>query len=183
MPRSEDLCGFHIRNGFFFEILCYEQPRNWFIWHSPRESRLYWSPKIVCISNIKKVCLNYMIWTMCTPYTLSNLCSKNIKKDLSGQWKFFRPRKLRFWFLQCPKLQTSLEICESKLDFCGKVAQKSKLSNFSPNFFANFYVQVHRVYNFQKIYTHYKKFRLFVKNITTRLNTFRLPNRELKVHT
>ena len=50
---------------WFLEILCYEQPRNWFIWHSPRESRLHCGPKNVCLIDIRKVCLNYVICTMC----------------------------------------------------------------------------------------------------------------------
>ena len=46
---------------WFLEILCYEQPRNWFIWHSSRESRLHCGPKNVCLNDVRKVCLNYMI--------------------------------------------------------------------------------------------------------------------------
>ena len=36
---------------WFSEILCYEKPRNWFIWHSPRESRLNCGPKNIWLSN------------------------------------------------------------------------------------------------------------------------------------
>ena len=49
---------------WLFEISYYEEPRNWFIWHSPIESRHHCSPKNVCLSNFRKVCLNYMICTM-----------------------------------------------------------------------------------------------------------------------
>ena len=40
----------------FFEILC------WFIWHRPCESRLHSGSKNVCLTNARKICLNYNLW-------------------------------------------------------------------------------------------------------------------------
>ena len=45
-----------IPNSFFFEILCYDKHRIWFIWYSPRESRLHCGSKNVCLTDIS---LNY----------------------------------------------------------------------------------------------------------------------------
>ena len=44
-------------------MLCGTLAWNWFIWHSPHESRIHCDPKDVCLSNFREVCLNNLgIW-------------------------------------------------------------------------------------------------------------------------
>ena len=44
----------------FFEILCYDKPRNWFTWHSPCESRLHSASENVCHPEVGR-----FVWTTC----------------------------------------------------------------------------------------------------------------------
>ena len=68
----------------FFEILCYDKPRNWFIWHSPCESRHHSASENVCHTNIRKVCLNYKFCTMWHLDTKYANFQEKISAEISG---------------------------------------------------------------------------------------------------
>ena len=80
---------------WFFEILCYVPYRNWFIWHSPCESRLHSASENVCHTNIRKVCLNYKFCTMCV-WSKTTL----ITSSVGGSGVDPPPRKMNTFFLR-----------------------------------------------------------------------------------
>ena len=57
----------------FFEILCYRDCRKAFIWHSPRESRLFQSSENEGYMNAKKVFLYDMICDIFNDINFANL--------------------------------------------------------------------------------------------------------------
>ena len=52
----------------FFEILYFGKYWNWFIWHSPRASRVHSGSENIYHSNCRKICLKYKFCTMSILY-------------------------------------------------------------------------------------------------------------------